>query len=537
VVHASFDWNWNSDFPLAKVYHDGTDRHILNANAHSEDTANKTRRFLREVLPLARTVGAEGGGLVIADIGGQDITLTAGKIWHGFNEYDIAAVDTSIGGAPDVTNSFTAYYRATSAPLAWTSVADQVAWDNTQYDDGTGLSAVGVSKWANLWWYVDAEDGDLIMLYGRGQYNTLALALLEAIPNTTPGSLSDHSRLLGRFIFQNGAGATVVQNTADTQFQSEGVTAHSDLTGLTDDDHTVYSLADGSRAYTGDVEILTAAAPTLHLQKTSGLGSYGGLSWEHDNTGWEQGFFIEGIEAAGANQLEIGWNGILAGRRGWFVDETGNWIPFDESAMPGPDIGTGASRVDVLYVATIDATDYGLSAGDIPALAYDPTGTAAAAVAVHTGDADDAHDASAISILDTADDFTATDVEGALAELQADAEAHLSDATDAHDASAISILDTADDFTATDVEGALAELQADNEAHVVAADPHTGYILESLLDAAGDIIYASADNTPARLGVGSNGDLLTLAAGLPSWAAAPVSTPPALKVFMYQAFV
>jgi|CXWL01.1.fsa_nt_gi hypothetical protein len=56
---------------------------------------------------------------------------------------------------------------------------------------------------------------------------------------------------------------------------------------------------------------------------------------------------------------------------------------------------------------------------------------------------------------------------------------HLADTADAHDASAISILDTAADFTATDVEGALAELQSDNEAHVAAADPHTGYRLES----------------------------------------------------------
>src|SRR3990167_5092483 len=57
--------------------------------------------------------------------------------------------------------------------------------------------------------------------------------------------------------------------------------------------------------------------------------------------------------------------------------------------------------------------------------------------------------------------------------------AHTGDADDAHDASAISILDTANDFTATDVEGALAELQADNEAHIAAADPHTGYVKEN----------------------------------------------------------
>ena len=44
-------------------------------------------------------------------------------------------------------------------------------------------------------------------------------------------------------------------------------------------------------------------------------------------------------------------------------------------------------------------------------------------------------------------------------------------------------------------------------------------ITKGLLDAAGDIIYASADNTPARLAVGANGTVLTLAAGVPSWAA------------------
>lgn len=149
------------------------------------------------------------------------------------------------------------------------------------------------------------------------------------------------------------------------------------------------------------------------------------------------------------------------------------------------------AAVTIIRVPNSGLTDNG--AGDV-SLGYELAG----AVAAHTGDATDAHDASAISILDAAGDFTATDVEGALAELQADAEAHvaagdphsgyatdtdltnhLNDAADAHDASAISILDTANDFTATDVEGALAELQSDNEAHVAAADPHTGYVREA----------------------------------------------------------
>lgn len=45
-------------------------------------------------------------------------------------------------------------------------------------------------------------------------------------------------------------------------------------------------------------------------------------------------------------------------------------------------------------------------------------------------------------------------------------------------------------------------------------------ITKGLIDAAGDIIYGSADNTPVRLAAGSNTQVLTLASGVPSWAAA-----------------
>src|SRR5262245_1942362 len=45
--------------------------------------------------------------------------------------------------------------------------------------------------------------------------------------------------------------------------------------------------------------------------------------------------------------------------------------------------------------------------------------------------------------------------------------------------------------------------------HAAAADPHPGYVLESLLGAKGDLLAASAADTPGRLAVGTNGQVLT----------------------------
>ena len=45
-----------------------------------------------------------------------------------------------------------------------------------------------------------------------------------------------------------------------------------------------------------------------------------------------------------------------------------------------------------------------------------------------------------------------------------------------------------------------------------------GGIQPTLLTTTGDIIYASSANNPVRLGIGSSAQVLTVAAGLPSWA-------------------
>lgn len=82
--------------------------------------------------------------------------------------------------------------------------------------------------------------------------------------------------------------------------------------------------------------------------------------------------------------------------------------------------------------------------------------------------------------------------------------AHLADTSDAHDASAISVLDTGAFFTGTDVEAVLAELYA---AIAAAGIPPT------IVDVKGDIIAATAADTVARLASGANGSRLEAQSG------------------------
>lgn len=48
-------------------------------------------------------------------------------------------------------------------------------------------------------------------------------------------------------------------------------------------------------------------------------------------------------------------------------------------------------------------------------------------------------------------------------------------------------------------------------------------IAKTLTTTTGDIIYASSANTPARLGIGSSGQILSVSGGVPAWGAAPSS--------------
>lgn len=69
------------------------------------------------------------------------------------------------------------------------------------------------------------------------------------------------------------------------------------------------------------------------------------------------------------------------------------------------------------------------------------------------------------------------------------------------------------------VDGVTSAIQTQLDAKLTTATASSTYIPKTLTTTTGDIIYASSANTPARLGIGSTGNVLTVASGIPSWAA------------------
>lgn len=133
-----------------------------------------------------------------------------------------------------------------------------------------------------------------------------------------------------------------------------------------------------------------------------------------------------------------------------------------QSVLAHPAVTTAAHAASAISYAgstNLSATNVEAALDELDS-EKEVAGTAASAVAAHTGDTLDAHDASAISYINTGTALTATEVQGALTELDADLSSHLGDTVAAHAATAISNT-PAGNIAATTVQAALNELDGE----------------------------------------------------------------------------
>jgi len=167
----------------------------------------------------------EVGGLTIGETGTRNITMTAGRVWARLNDFAAAALNTSVSGSV-----ISAYYNGTN----WVFTPGVTQWPNTQYNDITsGLAAMTVGRYVNLWFYITIETGVIVFQYGQAQYTSLALAAAESEPTFRPPNAEKISLLLGRFIFKkNDATTSQIDQAYNTTFSLTAVSDHNNLGGL-----------------------------------------------------------------------------------------------------------------------------------------------------------------------------------------------------------------------------------------------------------------------------------------------------------------
>lgn len=267
------DFNGHDKFWLGRASYDGTNMEILNSYAHSEDTANLMRIWMRRLFPFTRETAPEGtGGLEISDVATRQLAMTAGNVWHGFNQYIINAI---AAGA-----TFDTHYRRAGGGFV-SSTATQ--WENTLYDDGSGtLQAMTVNRYGTRWIYLDvgknsavgsAYNAQLDMVYGTSNATSVANAQAELAPSI-PAHLTYHGRLIGRIIFQkSAAAASVVESAWTNTFAASAVGDHNLLSnllgGAANDYYHLTSADNAETAAWANGGTSTHTAQDAHIASTS----------------------------------------------------------------------------------------------------------------------------------------------------------------------------------------------------------------------------------------------------------------------------
>ena len=246
VIEDTETWNLHDEFPIGSVVREGATLHIQNNASEAANAAVHIQRRFHETEPFARD--ERGGGLVLGNTGTRNPTMTAGAMFDRDTRFPVGSIDTS--GA----DTFDIYFR--DGVGGFTVDSGRTTWPNTAYDNDAGSpTTLTNNRYAVIWFYAE-PDGELVAQYGRAQYVTSGQAEEEDEPDTAPIRIVNHARIIGRVVFKESVDAPVaVETVFVTSLSSTGVTDHADLANLGADDHSQYSLVDGTRAFTGAVTI------------------------------------------------------------------------------------------------------------------------------------------------------------------------------------------------------------------------------------------------------------------------------------------
>lgn len=203
---------------------------------------------LRTYLLTTRKL-ALSSGLAVTDGGGvNDIDIGSGSYYLGLD---------SISYAGATTASFSYFYGTNGA----NEVASQTSLSDTQYDSSGTLTNLTASYYKADTVFL-TSDGRVSVVYGTAEYATQTDAE-EAPQANMPTFIEESAIPLANVVLQESSG---IISVVDLRPQpaiggtgggggAGGVTDHGALSGLGDDDHVQYLLADGSRSMSGSLNM------------------------------------------------------------------------------------------------------------------------------------------------------------------------------------------------------------------------------------------------------------------------------------------
>jgi hypothetical protein len=216
---------------------------IDNIRVDSKHASNKLNLFNRKALGSIY----ESGSIVTYST--YSLSVTGGSYYFGESNF------TPIGG---VGITFSQFYRDGSG--GWIiSTTNSVT---TQYDNNTGsLITMSASYFTKHTLYVvgDGVDEKYLLVIGQTQYSALVDAESAGL-STPPTYFEDGVTPIAAVYIREGD--SIIYQIEDIRpvigFKSSGVNAtslHSNLLGLSNDDHTQYLRVDGFRSMTNDLQM------------------------------------------------------------------------------------------------------------------------------------------------------------------------------------------------------------------------------------------------------------------------------------------
>ncbi|MBA7537809.1 hypothetical protein ES705_30079 [subsurface metagenome] len=197
--------------------------HFLNSGQRLQCGVKKLHRRAKDL----RTIEL-ANGCTITYSGTDNMDIAPGVVYEGisrFTPFSTGAFESS--GADTFT-----YVGQSTGDANWLFTTGVSVIDYAHYDVGTtGLGTIVTAQYGCHWVYLNPDDEDVYVVYGRGSYK-LAEAEVADAP-TLPDLVNDFTLLLGKIIVpHDGSSFTTVQMVTDTFFTGTAVATHNDLGGL-----------------------------------------------------------------------------------------------------------------------------------------------------------------------------------------------------------------------------------------------------------------------------------------------------------------